>query len=311
MTTESTRTQQIHPAAYGALVEALASIYWYKKDLAKFIRHRVTDFPELLVGLDFDGYKRTVADEFVDRLMEGDSRYRELALDLMVEISEMDSFPGLKRNPDSNRLIGLAREAVADLKKWTEQYRGALQERQAVERATADYRARTAARQSFSGELERLKERFLEVGSMPNRQEAGRLFEIFLNELFQLFDLDPRLSYKLATEQIDGSLSFDTDDYIIEAKWHKGAMEREALDIFDQKVKRKGRNALGLYIAVNGFTAGALREYNRCTSFITLDGGDLFCVLDGRIHLDELLKRKKRHANETGNCYFPVHQVIE
>ncbi|HKR51533.1 MAG TPA: hypothetical protein VJT72_18520 [Pseudonocardiaceae bacterium] len=60
---------RIHPGAYGALIEALASIYWYKKDLKKFIQTRAAEHPELLVGLDFDGYKRVFAEEFVDRLM--------------------------------------------------------------------------------------------------------------------------------------------------------------------------------------------------------------------------------------------------
>ncbi|MED7955050.1 restriction endonuclease [Streptomyces sp. BE20] len=109
---------------------------------------------------------------------------------------------------------------------------------------------------------------------MEDRRRAGLLFEPFLNELFRLFDLDPRLSYVLETEQIDGSFFFDTDDYIVEAKWWKKAMGREHVDIFDAKVRRKGRNALGLYIAVNGFTADALKEYDRRTAFITMDGGD-------------------------------------
>ncbi|MFD9592265.1 restriction endonuclease [Kitasatospora sp. NPDC059973] len=109
---------------------------------------------------------------------------------------------------------------------------------------------------------------------------------------------------------MDGSLSFDTDDYIVEAKWWKEPMEREHVDIFDAKVRRKGKNALGLYIAVNGFTAGAVREHDRRTSFVTMDGGDLYAVLEGRIPLDELLKRKKRYANETGNCYFPVYLAL-
>ena len=33
-------------------------------------------------------------------------------------------------------------------------------------------------------------------------------------------------------------------------------------------------------------------------------------VLDERIVLDELLQRKKRHANETGECYFPASRML-
>ena len=52
------------------------------------------------------------------------------------------------------------------------------------------------------------------------------------------------------------------------------------------------------------------REYGASTPFITLEGGDLMAVLDERIPLDELLRRKKRHANETGECYFPASRML-
>ncbi|KUN25933.1 hypothetical protein AQJ23_16230 [Streptomyces antibioticus] len=74
------QARQIHPGAYGALIEALASIYSYKKDLKKFLQTRATEHPELLVGLDFDGYKRAFAEEFVDRLMADEEQYRDLTM---------------------------------------------------------------------------------------------------------------------------------------------------------------------------------------------------------------------------------------
>ena len=310
MTERSTRNQRVHPAAYGALSEALAAIYWYKRDLIQFIRRRATDHPALLTGLDFDAYKRVFADEFVDRLMADESRYRDLALGLMLEVAQMDSFPSLQRHADAQRLVPAAQEAVANVKLWVHRHQGVIEERETIMAEAAAQQATAEARHSFSTRLAALKGRFMDLGQMGNRQQAGLQFEPFLNELFHLFDLDPRLSYKLETEQIDGSLSFDTDDYILEAKWWKEPMEREHVDIFDQKVRRKGKNALGLYIAVNGFTAGALREYERRTAFITMDGSDLYCVLEGLISLDELLRSKKRYANETGNCYFPANLAL-
>ena len=306
----STTAKQIHPAAYGALVEALAAIYWYKKDLAKFIKVRAREYPSLLNGLDFDAYKRSFAEEFVDRLQEHETQYRDLTLSIMLEVAQMDRFPSLARHENAEQLLAQAHEAVANLKRWTERHQGLLDEQERFAAELAENQARMQAQQGFTAKLAELKKQFDELGAMTNRQKAGRLFEPFLSQLFRLFDLEPRLSYELASEQIDGSMTFDTDDYIIEAKWWKVPMEREHFDIFDKKVRRKGKNALGLYIAVNGFTAGALRDYNQRTSFLTMDGGDLICVLDGRITLDELLRRKKRYANETGNCYFPAHLAV-
>lgn len=33
---------------------------------------------------------------------------------------------------------------------------------------------------------------------------------------------------------------------------------------------------------------------------------DLFMVLDDRIRLDDALRAKRRHANDTGSCHHPV-----
>lgn len=33
-------------------------------------------------------------------------------------------------------------------------------------------------------------------------------------------------------------------------------------------------------------------------------------VLDQRIRLDELMRRKKRHASETGHCFLPVSKIF-
>ncbi|MGV9270274.1 restriction endonuclease [Kitasatospora sp. NPDC003701] len=310
MRNQSARTQQINPAAFSALYEALSVIYHYKKDLEKFLRTRSARHPELVADLDFDGYKRSFAEDFVDRLQADEGKYRDLTLEIMIEVAQMDSFPSLKWHQDAATLLPKAQEAVAALKTCTERQQGIIEERQRIAAELAAHRATAQAQQGFAMKLAQLQTRFEELRAMPDRQAAGLLFEPFLNELFRLFDLDPRLSYKLEIEQIDGSLSFDTDDYIVEAKWWKKPMEREHVDIFDAKVRRKGKNALGLYISVNGFSAGALKEYDRRTAFITMDGGDLFCVLDGRITLDELLKRKKRHMNETGNCYFPAQLAL-
>jgi hypothetical protein len=122
--------------------------------------------------------------------------------------------------------------------------------------------------------------------------------------------MEPRLSYNLPHEQIDGSLSFDTDDYIVEARWRKEPAEPKDLGYFKTKVESKGRNALGIFISVCGFTTGALAAYSTASPFVVFTGDDLFMVLDGRIGLRELLRAKKRHVNETGNCYLPARMIV-
>ena len=81
--------------------------------------------------------------------------------------------------------------------------------------------------------------------------------------------------------------------------------EWERFDVFDAKVRRKGKNALGIFVSVSGFTRPALDAYEERTSFVTFDGSDRHMVLERRVRLDDPLRAKRRHANETVSCHLP------
>ncbi|GAA3140404.1 restriction endonuclease [Streptomyces echinatus] len=105
------------------------------------------------------------------------------------------------------------------------------------------------------------------------------------------------------------------DHYVLEAKWWKDAIGRPLLDVFKANIERKGKNTVGLYISMSGFTSDALDSYALdvyaySTPLITMDGLDFMAVLDQRIRLDELMRRKTRHASETGHCSLPVAKIF-
>ncbi|MDO5093593.1 MAG: hypothetical protein Q4D79_09280, partial [Propionibacteriaceae bacterium] len=121
-----------------------------------------------------------------------------------------------------------------------------------------------------------------------------------------LFDLEPRLAYSSDVDQLDGSFRLDTDDYLIETKWTKNPLGREQADIFAQKIGRRGKLAVGLLASINDFSEPLKTAYSTSSPFITMNGSDLFLVLEGRFKLDEALLTKKRHVNDTGSCYKPL-----
>ncbi len=142
-------------------------------------------------------------------------------------------------------------------------------------------------------------------------QARGRTFEGLLNDLFALFDLNPRKTFSIADEQIDGAFTFNTDDYILEAKWEKTKAGREDADVLAQKVERKGRNTLGLFIAIVGFSESAVRAHsNRGTGLIFMDGADLMSVLEGQIALTDVLEAKRRRVSETGHPLLHVREMF-
>lgn len=241
-----TGNKRISTAAYQALRDALPVIVWYKRSFNRYMRTALRQHPALLAGIDFDLPKREVADEIVDRLIQDESIYQDVSLRLMMEVANTASFPELEDHEDSDRLVAKARAAVALLKKHTEDHEQLIVERERLDAERTAYAQQAEVQRRFADEIDELRVEFLRLHTMSDEQaqHRGREFEPFLNRLFGLFDLEPRLAYSLAREQIDGAFTFDTDDYIVEAKWCNDRVSREQADAFDKKVERKGKNAL-------------------------------------------------------------------
>lgn len=303
----------ISPQAYVALRQALPLIVWRKAAFETYVRGAFGQHPEVLSHINFDLPKRENASTIMARLMADVSRYQETTIDLMLDIASMTRFPDIEMIRDAadrDKWLGRASEAVADLRRHTagfEQVRAAADRRHA---ARAEYEGHAAAIRQFTDDIESIRQKFLELHGMSEPQKRGKRFEEVLNDLFALYDMEPKLAFNLANEQLDGAITFDTDDYVIEAKWHADPIGRDQLDIFDTKVRRKGKNALGIFISVSRFTSAALDEYKQGTAFLAIDGEDLYYVLENRVRLDDMLRNKKRHANETGSCMLHMRDWL-
>ena len=306
--------KRISAQAYQALRDALSVITWNKRAFESILRDALRAHPELLVGLDFNGAtKRETADALVDRLAANEQTYQPTTIDLMLDVADMTRFPNVERikDPDDRALrLQQAHEAVGALRMLVAPYRNQAASTEKSAAAKQSHAAKQAALRQFSDDLDALRQRYVEMHTSDDPHERGKAFEVLLTDLFLLFDMEPRLSYNLPHEQIDGSLSFDTDDYIIEARWRKQLAEPGDLHIFKTKVEGKGRNALGIFVSVLGFTAGALAHYSSMSPFVVFTGEDIYMVLDGRVRLDDLLRAKKRHVNETGDCYLPARNLL-
>jgi restriction endonuclease Mrr len=130
-------------------------------------------------------------------------------------------------------------------------------------------------------------------------------------DLFELFDLDPKASFRNTGEQIDGAFSLEGTDYLFEAKWQQELVNAAALDAFASKVRRKLENTLGVFLSINGYSQDGVAAHSAGGAVIILmDGADLMAVLEERIDFVSLLLRKKRHASQTGSIYMPVHEIL-
>ena len=140
-------------------------------------------------------------------------------------------------------------------------------------------------------------------------QERGFAFEKFLNELFRAYNLDPRSSFRITGEQIDGSYQLGTDVYLVEAKWQDKQIDQSELLVFHGKVGGKSSWSRGLFVSYSGFTPDGLTAFSRgrSTNMIGMDSQDLFHVLNGEMSLiDAINKKARRPAAETGEFFVSV-----
>jgi hypothetical protein len=301
--------KRISTTAYQALRNALPVVFWYKNAFASFLKTALRNYPELISPLDFSLTKREVTDSLVNLLIRREDQYKDLTIQLMIDVAEMTEFPDINSLPDKDRdkRLRSAQEATATLREIVRPYMTSMVEsKEAIQKSQAE----SARLQQFTQALETLLTQFLELQRSNDPQSRGLIFEKLLNDLFEIFDMEPRLAYTVEADQIDGSISFETDDYIVEARWRATSASRADGDIFKQKVLRRGKNALGLFVSVEGFASTFIEEFSKSTPFITMDGGDLLAVFERRIRLDDLIRLKKRHMNDTGSCHLPVSQAL-
>ncbi|MGH3718719.1 MAG: hypothetical protein ACRDRI_07735 [Pseudonocardiaceae bacterium] len=235
--------KRISTEAYQALRDALPVITWNKRPFETFIRTSLRDNPELLSNLNFADTKRAVADDLIDRLVNYEDKYQEVTLQFMLEIASMNNFSNLeqlKDKVDRDLRVREAEAAVAHLRSVTDKYSSDLKEADIRDVARKAEAAQNEALRRFADDLDALRIRFLDLRTESDHHARGYALESLLADLFLLFDLEPRLAYKIDLEQIDGSFSFETDDYILEARWRAESADRADGDVFAAKVGSKG-----------------------------------------------------------------------
>jgi hypothetical protein len=300
----------IAPAACVALKEALSTVYWYKSDLRSFLTSTIAN-PNLLAPLNWADYKRNIVAQLVDYMAKRQDQYQGELVRLMSEVAGIDDFSHLERLEGGAEKAGAAKRAVAALRKHTDGHRALVDEEAKAEQRRQEAHARMLKESAVRDGLNRLNRDYLALVSDSDAQKRGFKLEKMLRALFELCDLDPRASFKIVGEQLDGAFSFDGTDYLFEAKWQTEPVSAADLDVLAGKLSRKLDNTLGLFLSVNGFSGDGVKAHSSGRRVMLLmDGSDLMAVLEGRIDLVQLLLRKRREASQSGNIYLRIHEIL-
>ncbi|MFH1119505.1 MAG: hypothetical protein V1775_06745 [Bacteroidota bacterium] len=301
----SNSKKKISPQAILALKEALSVIFWKKDDLMDFLKLTI-ERKTIISTINWGGLKRESVKELVERMTSRLDLYENDLMSLLLAVTDMTDFPQLEYWDEDGSKRKKAKLAVENLRKHTIGYIQLTKEQEEANKRRQESEKKIAKNISIQEELLELKNLFNTLARNNNFQQRGFQFEKFLNDLFLLYELDPKSSFKNHGEQIDGAFTFDGTDYLLEAKW-KQQVNRTDLASFTFKVEGKLKIAMGLLITVDGITPEAISPEFK--SIIIMDGSDLIAILDGRISLPDLLYKKRRKANETGNIFVPFNKL--
>lgn len=302
--------KQLSPAGIMALKEALCSVYWYKSELRGFLQLCLSN-PGILNTFNWQNYKRQIASDVVDYLVANPASHLGDLTKICYELCKLTDFSHLKPLDDGPQKVDKARNAVNQLKQLVEPHQDIKREQDDIklrqERAAEKLRANAAVRLK----LESIKTRYMALIGSDNAQGRGFELERVMYELFELFDLDPKASFKNVGEQIDGAFSLEGTEYLFEAKWQMELVNKADLAIFTDKVRTKLENTLGVFLSINGYSSDGVAAHQAGgASILLMDGGDLMAVLEERIDFTSLMLRKKRHAAQTGQIYLTYYQMV-
>lgn len=293
-----------------ALKEALCSVYWYKSELRGFLQLCLSN-PSILNKFNWDNYKRQIASDVVDFLYFNPDMHLGDLTKICYEICKINDFSHLQQLDDGYQKIEKARSAVEQLKQLVEPHQEVKNEQDEIKKRQSKAAQKLKENIAVRQKLETIKNKYMTLVSSDNAQSRGFELEKVMYELFDLFDLDPKASFKNLGEQIDGAFSLDGTEYLFEAKWQKGLINKADLAVFSDKVKTKLENTLGVFLSINGYSQDGVSAHQAGgAAIILMDGGDLMAVLEERIDFTSLILRKKRHAAQTGGIYLNYYQMV-
>ncbi|WNZ60940.1 restriction endonuclease [Myxococcus sp. MxC21-1] len=170
------------------------------------------------------------------------------------------------------------------------------------------------SRQEFEKARESLLSRFDGMFVSAQSQRRGYELQDLLNELLAIHGVPAARSFTRndGGEQIDGAFRHGAWYYLVECRWRREPADTRDLDGLVGQVNRSGKQSMGLFLSMNGWSANVvpLLKQNASKSILLADGVDLRAVLTGALSFQELLDAKERVLNLEGEPYYSSNQIV-
>jgi len=286
-----------------AMIQCFGRAFFYKDPMAAFLYS--CEVPRATADKHRHEHKFIWARKLLTDLGETEEG-RLLQRKILTALCQLRNLPDKEvadRNAGLDSLRKLKELAVAhELVTRDEADKGDQRKRSALER--------TKLLQERAAKLETLRQAFNSEVMNPNRQRAGYSLEDLLRDLFALFEIEYRKSYRTETQQIDGHFNFQGFDYLVEAKWRNEQPTEQELGGFQRKVNSKLESTRGFFVSVPGFRAEVAAQFNgHGANLILMDGRDLIHLFEGRADLRDALKLKIERAAQEGVVFTPLYGI--
>lgn len=221
---------------------------------------------------------------------------------ILTELCKLRNVPD--EVPDRN--AGL--DALRKLKSLANKHQIEYEEKKKESKSRKEsFKNKTKIIAERNDKLIELRNSFFSGIKATDRQRTGYDLEDLLKDLFALFEIEYKKSYRTETQQIDGHFKFDGFNYLMEAKWRKDQPNESEIGGFQRKVNTKLDATRGLFFSVNGFRDQVISEFSgHGTNIILMTGEDLTHILEGRVDLRDALQIKIEKAAQYGVAYSKI-----
>ena len=148
----------------------------------------------------------------------------------------------------------------------------------------------------------------------PNAQERGYILQDLLNRLFAAFEIPVHRSFTRneGAEQIDGAFRFEGWYYLTECRWSRKPSNGRDLDGFDGQILRSGKQTMGLFLSINGWSENVpkLLKQNTQKSIVLMHGYDLRAVLSEDVDLRDYISAAVKYLNLNAEPYLSVTEYL-
>jgi hypothetical protein len=154
---------------------------------------------------------------------------------------------------------------------------------------------------------------FDEMAKSDDPHHRGYLLQELVQQLFDIHEIPVVRSFTRNSggEQIDGAFKLEGWHYVVECRWRAKLADIRELDGVKGQVERSGKQTMGLFLSVNGWSTNVpeLLKQSASKNVVLMDGYDLRCVLARQVDLLDLLLAKISKLNIEAEPFLSASEL--